>query len=151
MAERLTIRAEEDGIKAVWYGDRDVFLEGEVGYAEADKLAHYEDLEEHGRLIELPCAVGDTVWFIGRKCVTCNEDDCYGCPHNRNGERKNEKFLYITTIKQFEITKNAVYMIDTDTVWSSTENSFNIDEIGRTVFLTKEEAEAKLKERGEQE
>ena len=43
---RLTIRAEEDGVKAAWYGERDVFLEGEVGYAEADKLAHYEDLEE---------------------------------------------------------------------------------------------------------
>lgn len=26
------------------------------------KLAHYEDMEEQGRLIELPCAVGDTVW-----------------------------------------------------------------------------------------
>ena len=62
MAERLTIRAEEDGIKAVWYGDRDVFLEGEVGYAEADKLAHYEDLAEQGRLIELPCVPNETVW-----------------------------------------------------------------------------------------
>ena len=29
-----------------------------------DKLAHYEDLEEQGRLIELPCAVGDTVWLV---------------------------------------------------------------------------------------
>ena len=26
------------------------------------KLAHYEDLEERGRLIKLPCKVGDTVW-----------------------------------------------------------------------------------------
>lgn len=26
-----------------------------------DKLAHYEDLEEQGRLIELPCKVGDRV------------------------------------------------------------------------------------------
>ena len=26
------------------------------------KLAHYEDLEEQGRLIDLPCAVGDIVW-----------------------------------------------------------------------------------------
>lgn len=25
---------------------------------------HYEELEEAGRLIELPCAVGDTVWII---------------------------------------------------------------------------------------
>ena len=32
----------------------------------ANKLAHYEDLEEAGRLIELPCAVGDTVW-LGEK------------------------------------------------------------------------------------
>ena len=29
-----------------------------------DKLAHYEDLEEAGRLIELPCAVGDTIYHI---------------------------------------------------------------------------------------
>ena len=26
-----------------------------------NKLAHYEDLEENGRLIELPCKVGDTI------------------------------------------------------------------------------------------
>lgn len=27
-----------------------------------DKLRYYEDLEEQGRLIELPCKVGDTVY-----------------------------------------------------------------------------------------
>lgn len=32
------------------------------------KLAHYEDLEEHGRLIELPCAVGEEVWDIDSMC-----------------------------------------------------------------------------------
>lgn len=30
-----------------------------------DKLAHYEDLEEQGRLIELPCKVGSNVYAIG--------------------------------------------------------------------------------------
>lgn len=30
------------------------------------KLAHYEDLEEAGRLIELPCKIGDTVYGIRR-------------------------------------------------------------------------------------
>ena len=29
-----------------------------------NKLVHYEDLEDDGRLIELPCKVGDTVWYI---------------------------------------------------------------------------------------
>ena len=48
---RLTRRAEADGVKAVWYGNREVFLEGETGYAEAEKLAHYEDLEEQGELL----------------------------------------------------------------------------------------------------
>lgn len=28
------------------------------------KLAHYEDLEEEGHLIKLPCADGDIVWTI---------------------------------------------------------------------------------------
>lgn len=64
---RLTIRAEEDGVKAVWYGERDVFLEGEIGYAEADKLAHYEDLEEQGRLIELPCLPNEEVWESNKR------------------------------------------------------------------------------------
>ena len=28
------------------------------------RLTHYEDLEEEGRLIKLPCAEGDVVWTI---------------------------------------------------------------------------------------
>lgn len=64
---RLTRRAEVDGVKAVWYGDREVFLEGETGYAEADKLAHYEDLEEQGRLIEIV------------KCRDCEHYNTDGC------------------------------------------------------------------------
>ena len=34
----------------------------DVLYPAINKLAHYEDMEEQGRLIELPCKVGDTVW-----------------------------------------------------------------------------------------
>lgn len=37
-----------------------------------DKLAHYEDMEEQGRLIELPCAVGEIVW-IARDGVPVQE------------------------------------------------------------------------------
>ena len=29
-----------------------------------NKLAEYEDLDEQGRILKLPCAVGDTVWKI---------------------------------------------------------------------------------------
>lgn len=117
--KRLTIRAEEDGVKAVWYGERDVFIEGEVGYAEADKLAHYEDLEEQGRLIELPCAVGDTVYDIAGKEI-----------------RKQ-------IVDGVEYTKDGFFIYANEDEW--------IGMFGDLVFLTKEEAEAKLKEAGEQE
>ena len=41
-------------------------------YRVYEKLAHYEDLEEAGRLIELPCAVGEEVW-IGHKIYSFGE------------------------------------------------------------------------------
>lgn len=133
MAERLTIRAEEDGIKAVWYGDRDVFLEGEVGYAEADKLAHYEDLAEQGRLIELPCAVGDTVYEVQEIRKRIQEYTVNSIYYSHSS------ILIAWEIKD----GNGIY---------SNLNGFEASAIGKTVFLTKDEAEAKLKElRGEQE
>ena len=85
-----------------------------------DKLAHYEDLEEQGRLIELPCAVGDTVW--------CVDED-----YIHEG--------YIHAVAQ-----------DESTLWVSARYTSGLRydhpsrDIGEDVFLTKEEAEAKLKE-----
>ena len=38
-----------------------------------EKLAHYEDLEEQGRLIELPCAINTELYFVGEKA-----DGTYG-------------------------------------------------------------------------
>lgn len=110
------------------------------------KLAEYEDLEEQGLLLRLPCKVGDTVWFIGSKCDKCEEDDCYQCPYNRYGNKRDERFIYQLTIEQFRVQNNSIYMVDTDCVWSSSEISINIEQFGKTVFLTKEEAEQKLKE-----
>ena len=83
-----------------------------------DDLAHYEDLEEKGRLIELPCAVGDTVYWISESdaCLFCNSP-CY--------ERCEEGALKIKEIP-FKLHM--------------------LNEIGEIIFLTKEEAEAKLAE-----
>lgn len=77
----------------------------EEGYCAMEKLADYEDLEEQGRLIKLPCKVGDDVYYIlGIPNKTpCTIDKC-----------------------TFELS--------------------DINKIGKTLFLTREEAEAKLKE-----
>lgn len=70
------------------------------------KLKEYEDLEEQGRLVQLPCKVGDTVYHVvqGRIVEVSNVD------------------LFFLLL-------------------SVAENRFN-----NSVFLTKSEAEAKLKE-----
>ena len=84
-----------------------------------DKLAEYEDLEEQGRLVILPCKVGDTLYRLVPN------------PYREYVEIK---------IAQFVINKNGIYfMTDKGVSWSA-------DKIGKTVFLTKSEAEAKLKE-----
>lgn len=74
-----------------------------------DKLGEYEDAEEAGLLVHLPCKVGDTVYRIwkveGRK----------------------------TEITE-HIMVDLVYLVQ----W--------LPKFGKTVFLTREEAEATLKE-----
>ena len=39
------------------------YIAGEFTQRVYDKLAAYEDAEEQGRLVILPCKVGDIVWF----------------------------------------------------------------------------------------
>ena len=84
-----------------------------------EKLAEYEDLEEQGRLIELPCKVGDTLYRLVPNLY--------------------RKYVEIK-IAQFVINENGIYFITNKGV------SWSAGEIGKTVFLTKPEAEAKLKE-----
>ena len=71
------------------------------------KLKDYEDLEEQGRLVKLPCKVGDDIYYILGipNEMPCTIDKCV-----------------------FELS--------------------DINKIGKTLFLTKSEAEAKLKELG---
>lgn len=97
-------------------------------------------------IIELPCNIGDTLYYIGYKCDVCEDDDCYGCPYNRNGAKRDERFVHEFKVEQFRVRNNSVHMVNTDAIYYSREISLDIKEIGNTVFFTKEEAEAKLVE-----
>lgn len=90
-----------------------------------EKLAHYEDIEEQGRLIELPCKVGEKIYRPINNHII--------------------EFIVIGLI--YDIIKDrwsyeTVYQSGTD--WRKGVCDFGL--IGEIVFLTKEEAEAKLKE-----
>lgn len=96
------------------------------------KLADYEDLEEQGRLIKLPCKVGDTVWDndFGRPCA-------YTITAFSFGECEEYICEPVTT-------KETVFYYANSS--GSITGSFAESEIGKSVFLNKSEAEAKLKE-----
>lgn len=99
----------------------------------ADKLAEYEDLEEQGKLLKLPCAVGDIIWDIdfGRPCGYEVTGFSFGSLND--DDREEEKAL----------DKVVVYYTNSN---GSIAGTFAVSEIGKSVFLIKEEAEAALKE-----
>ena len=84
------------------------------------KLKDYEDLEEQGRLVILPCKIGtevyDITWWdnVQEKVVVKGK-------------------VYNRTVHKHKVTKLPFTYSD-------------IDDFGKTVFLTKSEAEARLKE-----
>ena len=94
------------------------------------KLGRYEDLEAQGRLIELPCNVGDTVY------TNSSMVGWYMRLKSRPYEAK-VVFIGINGVNNFmnvELSKGRMLQ-------------FNFSDIGKRVFLTKEAAEAAMKER----
>ena len=94
-----------------------------------EKLACYEDAEEQGLLMRLPCKVGDAVYRIntGAKepVITMHVFQLH-----INHQQKGRTVIKIDVISDDDIG----------------ENSYFLKDIGEKIFLTKEEAEAKLKE-----
>lgn len=92
------------------------------------KLAVYEDLEKQGLLVRLPCKVGDTVYRVNAGAkqpiipMTVSEIHflCY----------KNERAVRFDAIGKEDMG----------------ESCYRLEDIGRIVFLTHEEAERKLEE-----
>ena len=109
-----------------------------------DRLAEYEDLEEQGRLFILPCKVGDTVYLVDRD--ENNKFKVY--------EGKWERVSLVQTSKDgsFNLCGEISYDIydcfydDGRTMKRRMYVGQEHAEIGKVVFLTKSEAEAKLKE-----
>lgn len=120
---RLTTRHEFMGSPWITF-DNIEYCKHDHCYKALDKLAHYEDLEEQGRLIELPCKVGDTVWRIS-ECSAPSCEECFNFKRNMTNDCYHD---YKARIVELSF---GIYM------------AFHY---GETVFLTKEETEAKLKE-----
>lgn len=86
-----------------------------------DRLAYYEDMEEQGRLVVLPCKVGDVVYTIENTEIVDWRISYIGLRPCNSG------YANLYNLKNQHIVSVA----------------FN--DIGKTVFLTREEAEQALK------
>ena len=128
MTERLTVSgatSQRDIDKLLELSNENQFGRNEAYY----KLQHYEDLEEQGRLIELPCKIGDTVYYINT--------------HNRLSLFKNT--VYEAKVARFVTTRYGTsIVIQIRNEYGCTE-LYSEDNYNKTVFLTKEEAEVALK------
>ena len=129
LTERYIPNDEKNGISGIKVFESDdkvplvEVLSGEYLYPAIEKLATYEDLEEQGLLVRLPCKVGDTMFRI-------------------NKGAKNP--IIELTVTQIDITRRSynLEVIDRD----CGELMCFKDDIGKSVFLTREEAENKLEE-----
>ncbi len=130
--ERLTEKFKDErnilrkGITDVFHIGFGRFFEGNA----IDKLAEYEDLEEQGLLLKLPCKVGDMVYHVH----ICNTEpmmtemevvcvDPCGAIRNRKGISE-------------------IWNVYAETDY--TKEYFKFSDFGETVFLTQSEAEDAL-------
>lgn len=130
MEKRLTVKgatSQRDIDKLLELSNENQFGRNEAYY----KLQHYEDLEEQGRLIELPCKVGDTVWSFVYKTIICGEVIA---------------IKYEIEVENYGTSIGEKITIDFSDIDGEFEATVDFQDFGKKVFLTKKEVEAKLKE-----
>lgn len=127
MTERLTVKAPSGLIHLV--------DNSESGMNQAiKKMAEYETAEEEGRLVVLPCKVGDYIWDIdfGRPCAYEVTGFSIG---NLNDDYCDDEVMIFDEVITYYSNYNG-----------SVTGNFAASEIGKSIFLTREEAEKELKE-----
>lgn len=155
--ERLTQTSNKGGVAFTF--DLDITCErSEIKkiLKVAEKLKNYEDAEEQGLLLRLPCKVGDTV-YVDSTILPIEDMECYEDIDNKiplyfPARVVSFRFAKRNWMKIAVREKWLYEWIDDETGPDSNyiecEKNFTIllSMIGKTVFLTEAEAEAKLKE-----
>ena len=108
-----------------------------MNFSYADTLAYIERLKEENaelrerlsRAVELPCKVGDTIFYVQyfcdyKGCDSTTQQFCCGCKEMIEREKHKEK--YVICEKSFVLK--------------------DLEKIGKKYFTTREAAEAKLAE-----
>ena len=120
LIERLTAEDKEDA-------------DGKTNVADLESLCSYDHLRElaeadkDGRVVVLPCKVGDTVYFVNAKQIL--EFAVVGYAVDETGI-------------------SWVHSEHVDKIGNTNERTFSPDRFGKNTFFTREEAEKALQEMG---
>lgn len=144
LTERYVPNDEKNGISGIKVFESEnkiplvKVLSGEHLYPAIEKLATYEDLEEQGLLVRLPCKVGDTVWVVTSPINVFGYDEYDGDAEYEVYESFLSSVSYYASGEQFRI-------------YAKVTNSFIVAyfrecDFGESIFLTREDAEKKLEE-----
>ena len=106
------------------------------------QVDEYKAKIEQGALIELPCKVGDTVYIDERTWTWYNS--CF------NRAYIGGEFFVVGKITSIRFTDKSILIKVKATYWENQrlykKKDYPIGAIGKTIFLTREEAEKRLKE-----
>lgn len=112
------------------------FLTNETKEELIDFVTDYEDAEENGMLIHLPCRVGDTVYLIDHNICRNRKKPLKCIIDEFTVDHSNECYAVLNG------SGKAYYAM-------RRFRAVNIKDFGKTVFLTSEAAEQALKQMGE--
>ena len=90
-----------------------------------NKLAEYEDAEEQGLLVKLPCKIGDVVTIILSSII------------------ENKKIVKQAMVSEFKVYKD-IYLVVKPLERPDVPYEYYIDYWGKTIFSTLDEALAKM-------
>jgi len=141
--ERLTERDEFGNADIIALSDVMPELYAELSFSETNaltdalnKLADYEDAEENGLLVHLPCKVGDTVYAIPSE-TNYRLNIANGYPANNR--------VYKQRVNRIEFFENNVFLLTTCDGTQAHHSAF----FNNTWFLSEKEAEQALKARAD--
>lgn len=155
--ERLTQKSD----KMIWFKDQGLKIEPCEMNAHhcrmiLEQLADYEDADEQGLLVRLPCKVGDIVYvdstILPIEDMECHEGIGNKIPSYFQGRVVSFRFAQRSWVKIAVKAKWLYEWIDDETGPESDyiecEKNFSIllSTIGKNIFLTREEVEKKLEE-----
>ena len=128
--ERLTQTSDKGGVAFTF----DLYInclpsEAEKILKVAEKLKEYEELEEQGLLLQFPCRVGDKIFL-----------DFAG--FGKDIDEFTVKDFHLDCFEDGEV----ILFCDYESDDKALSGQIDVMNFGKTVFLTREEAEAKLKE-----